>query len=247
MPTDRHAIESFMDEMELKSYSRTEDGNSYWVLLFQEGGVHVRLSENADVLIFRTMGLAKLDSYSRPQQHRLLRHLLQRNNELLLGHYSVQQEIVFETTLPIHDSDVSAEQFRHCLGAMIAEINHFAASEPVMIKSARADERGSKMTQQRLHTTEATVVPRTTPPSRGIDKQNKSTSDNEGFQVVLTAVGSSTLSVVKVVKKCRQLPLVECERIVESVPTPIGCWQTRPEAEAIVRELKTAGATAVII
>ncbi|MBL8889821.1 MAG: ribosomal protein L7/L12 [Planctomycetaceae bacterium] len=247
MAPNRYSIEGFFDELELKYFSRQDDGDSNWVLLFPDGCLHIRLTANSEVVIFRTSGMARLHLFTKSQQNRLLRQLLKRNNELLVGHYSVDREIVFETTLPIHDSDLSAAQFGHCLSAMISEISYFSKSVSTMIKSAPSEAGVKEVMRQLMDEVESIAETPSTTKSHEVAPPTEAISDDDGFQVVLTSIGSSKLEVVKVVKHCRQISLLDSKRIVESVPVPIGRWQTRPEAEAIVHELKSAGATAVII
>lgn len=238
MSTTRIAIEKFMNAAELKYFYRADEGGgSNWVLLFNNGGVHIRLTPDGESLLLRSMALAKLDSFSEPQRANLLRQLLKRNNLLIVGHYSADDDIIFETSLPIDDGALTAKQFHHCLAVVTTELEYFADSVTAMTKGELPIVGLGQLLRHLIHGGSEPATQ--TPPDDD--------EAGEGFQVVLTNIGKSKLDVVKIVKQQRRLPLLDCKKLVEAAPTPIGCFKTRSEAESIVRELTSVGASAVII
>lgn len=126
MAINRFTIESYMEEMELKYFSREDDSGAYWELFFAEDlGVMVRLMEEGEFLIVRSLPLAILKQLPDNQQANLVKQLLKRNDGLKLGHYSADDKIVFETSVPVEDGEFTANQFRRCFGVVTSEISTF--------------------------------------------------------------------------------------------------------------------------
>ncbi len=66
------------------------------------------------------------------------------------------------------------------------------------------------------------------------------------FDVVLTAAGQAKLQVVKLVKELTGLGLKEAKALVDAAPKPVKEGVPKDEAEALVSQLKDAGAEAEI-
>ncbi len=66
------------------------------------------------------------------------------------------------------------------------------------------------------------------------------------FDVVLTAVGSNKIQVIKVVRAITNLGLKEAKELVESVPKPIKEGVSKEEAEEIKKKLEEVGASVEI-
>lgn len=66
------------------------------------------------------------------------------------------------------------------------------------------------------------------------------------FDVVLTEVGTSKLSVVKLVKENTGLGLKEAKEIVDNTPKVVKSGLTKEEAEKLKQALEAAGAKAEI-
>lgn len=63
------------------------------------------------------------------------------------------------------------------------------------------------------------------------------------FAVVLTAVGSNKINVIKVVREVTSLGLKEAKDLVDNAPKPIKEGVNKEEAEAIKKKFADAGAT----
>lgn len=66
--------------------------------------------------------------------------------------------------------------------------------------------------------------------------------EKSSFDVVLTAAGQSKLAVVKLVKELTSLGLKEAKELVDSAPKAIKEGVSKDEADALVAQLKEAGA-----
>ena len=64
------------------------------------------------------------------------------------------------------------------------------------------------------------------------------------FDVVLTAVGSKKIQVIKVVREVTSLGLKEAKAVVDDAPGPVKEGVSREEAEEIKAKLEDQGATA---
>lgn len=63
------------------------------------------------------------------------------------------------------------------------------------------------------------------------------------FNVVLTAVGSNKINVIKAVREVTSLGLKEAKDLVDGAPKPIKEGVTKDEAETIKKKFTEAGAT----
>ncbi|MBI1894934.1 MAG: 50S ribosomal protein L7/L12 [Acidobacteria bacterium] len=63
------------------------------------------------------------------------------------------------------------------------------------------------------------------------------------FNVILTAVGSNKINVIKAVREVTSLGLKEAKDLVDGAPKPIKEGVTKDEAEAIRKKFTEAGAT----
>jgi large subunit ribosomal protein L7/L12 len=66
--------------------------------------------------------------------------------------------------------------------------------------------------------------------------------EKSSFDVILTAAGQSKLAVVKLVKELTSLGLKEAKELVDSAPKAIKEGISKDEADALVAQLKEAGA-----
>lgn len=66
--------------------------------------------------------------------------------------------------------------------------------------------------------------------------------EQTAFDVILTAAGQSKLAVVKLVKELTSLGLKEAKELVDSAPKAIKEGVSKDEADALVAQLKEAGA-----
>jgi large subunit ribosomal protein L7/L12 len=66
------------------------------------------------------------------------------------------------------------------------------------------------------------------------------------FSVVLTAVGSNKINVIKAVREVTSLGLKEAKDLVDGAPKPIKEGVNKEEAEAIKKKFTDAGATVEI-
>ncbi len=63
------------------------------------------------------------------------------------------------------------------------------------------------------------------------------------FDVVLTAIGSNKISVIKAVREVTSLGLKEAKDLVDSAPKPIKEGVSKTEAESLQKKFSEAGAT----
>ena len=75
--------------------------------------------------MLRSLPLISLKSLPENEQSNLTRKLLQRNNSLMVGHYSADDAVVFETSLPIEDGEITSKQLICCLSVVSNEIGYF--------------------------------------------------------------------------------------------------------------------------
>lgn len=66
------------------------------------------------------------------------------------------------------------------------------------------------------------------------------------FDVILTAVGDKKINVIKVVRAATGLGLKEAKDLVDAAPKPVKQGVPKQEAEALLKELEEAGASAEI-
>ena len=64
------------------------------------------------------------------------------------------------------------------------------------------------------------------------------------FTVVLKGIGTNKINVIKAVREVTTLGLKEAKDLVESAPTNVKEGITKADAEAVVKKLQEAGATA---
>ncbi|MBL79260.1 MAG: 50S ribosomal protein L7/L12 [Nitrosomonadaceae bacterium] len=76
-------------------------------------------------------------------------------------------------------------------------------------------------------------------PAASSDKAQEKTE----FSVVLSAVGESKVSVIKVVRAITGLGLKEAKDLVDGAPKPVKEGVSKEDAEAIQKQLTEAGAT----
>lgn len=249
MPTNRFAIEGFMDEAELKYYFQEHESGSKWVLLFSNyRGIHVHLNKDGDFLLIYTFPLTSLDSLTEQQQNHLVRQLLLRNDRLAVTRYCLHgSDVIIQSSLPIDNSELTGIQFHHLLGGVHAETDNFHESLSAMCAGKSPESELDQLIRRLMETSgqSSTSAPQSdAAPKVATDSME---ANDEDFEVVLTGIGKSKLDVVKVVKQLAGRTLSDCKKLVENTPAPIGRWKTRADAEIAVRELAAVGASAVII
>ena len=67
--------------------------------------------------------------------------------------------------------------------------------------------------------------------------------EKDSFDVVLSSIGESKISVIKEVRAITTLGLKEAKDLVEAAPTAVKEGATKDEAEEIKKKLEEAGAT----
>lgn len=72
--------------------------------------------------------------------------------------------------------------------------------------------------------------------------EDSAAEEKTSFDVILTAAGQSKLAVVKLVKELTSLGLKEAKELVDSAPKAIKEGVSKDEADALVSQLKEAGA-----
>jgi ribosomal protein L7/L12 len=186
--------------------------------------------------------------------------LMQRNRVLATGHFSLDNGVYFECSIPLRDAELTQLQVEHLLRVAVAEIRHFHHFLDEL-KASPVGESESTLGDMLTTIRNALKKPETREETEGSDTGEAQTlpsmtelspeasGNHVACQVVLTAMETaSKLEVVKLIKKHRRgLSLLQVKKLVESAPTPIGDWASRTEAEVVVQELMECGARAVII
>ena len=88
-------------------------------------GVIVRLLENGECVLFRSLSILDLDEIDAEFRCDLFQAMLKRNDRLAVGHYSASSHIVFEAALPIEDGDVTDEQLGRLLSIVSSEVSNY--------------------------------------------------------------------------------------------------------------------------
>jgi large subunit ribosomal protein L7/L12 len=70
--------------------------------------------------------------------------------------------------------------------------------------------------------------------------------DQPGFTVVLTAVGTNKIDVIKAVRESTSLGLKETKDLVDGVPSTIKTGIPKKEAEVIKKKFTAVGATVTV-
>jgi large subunit ribosomal protein L7/L12 len=83
-------------------------------------------------------------------------------------------------------------------------------------------------------------------PAAGGDAGGAAAEEQTEFDVVLTGFGDNKVKVIKAVRGITGLGLKEAKALVEGAPAPLKEGVSKEDAEAAVKELEEAGATAEI-
>lgn len=83
-------------------------------------------------------------------------------------------------------------------------------------------------------------------PAAGAGGAAAAAEEKTEFTVVLTAVGSNKINVIKTVREVTSLGLKEAKDLVDSAPKPIKEGIPKEEAEALRKKFTEAGATVEI-
>jgi large subunit ribosomal protein L7/L12 len=95
-------------------------------------------------------------------------------------------------------------------------------------------------------TAAAPVAAAAAPGAGGAGAAPAAEAEQTEFQVVLTAAGDAKIGVIKVVREITGLGLKEAKDLVDQSPKPVKQGVNREEAEAVLKKLKDAGASAEI-
>ncbi|WP_339044830.1 50S ribosomal protein L7/L12 [Candidatus Zinderia endosymbiont of Aphrophora alni] len=66
------------------------------------------------------------------------------------------------------------------------------------------------------------------------------------FSVILTEIGTSKISVIKIVRELTGLGLKECKNLVDNIPKSLKDNLTKVEAETFIKKIESIGAKALI-
>lgn len=165
MAVTSYRIEAFFDAHDLKYYRRMDEPDSgSWLLLFgSQTAITVRLMEDGECLLFRSLPIVDLSEAKPRNRAKVHEQLLARNDGLVVGHYSGSTEVHFEMTLPIEDGDVTDNQLGRILSTVSREVTRFGAK-------IRALARGEKVTLEEEASTSPGELPfPETPDDAGIE------------------------------------------------------------------------------
>lgn len=100
-----------------------------------------------------------------------------------------------------------------------------------------------KAMEERLGVSAAAPV---APAAAGGGGEAAAPEEQTAFDVVLKAAGQKKIAVIKVVRELTSLGLKEAKGVVDSAPTKVREGVTKEDADAAVKKLEEAGATAEI-
>lgn len=130
MPTTSFAIESYLDEMELK-YFTSEGENPSWIVLFEANvGVALQLSEDGEYLLMRSLPLMDPKLLPAEKLGKLLDSLMRRNSTLKVGHFGMDDVVFVEAAIGIEDGELTYDQFRRPFYCTVKEATTFKAKLP---------------------------------------------------------------------------------------------------------------------
>lgn len=98
----------------------------------------------------------------------------------------------------------------------------------------------SKLLEDKWGVSAAAAVAVAAPAAGGSDA---AAEEKDSFDVVLSSIGESKISVIKEVRAITTLGLKEAKDLVEAAPTAVKEGATKDEAEEIKKKLEEAGAT----
>lgn len=99
-----------------------------------------------------------------------------------------------------------------------------------------------KVLEEKLGVSAAAAV-QVAAPAAGGAAASPAAEEQTEFAVVLTAVGSNKINVIKAVREVTSLGLKEAKDLVDGAPKPIKEGVTKEEAETIKKKFVDAGAT----
>ena len=102
-----------------------------------------------------------------------------------------------------------------------------------------------KLLEERLGVSAAAASVAVAAPAAGAAAAPAAEEQTE-FTVVLTAVGSNKINVIKAVREVTSLGLKEAKELVDGAPKPVKEGVSKEEAEAIKKKFVEAGATVEI-
>lgn len=88
------------------------------------------------------------------------------------------------------------------------------------------------------------AAPAAAPAAGGDGAAPAAEEEKTEFNVVLKDVGANKINVIKAVREVTTLGLKEAKDMVEAAPTPVKEGISKVDAEAILKKLQDAGATA---
>ncbi len=141
MAVTSYRIEEFFEEHDLKFFRRIDEPDAgSWVLLFgSQTVITIRLLEDGECLLFRSLPILNLDESKPRHRAKVWETVLSRNDNLLVGHYSGSKEVCFEMTLPIEDGEVSNDQLGRILSTVSREVIRFGPKLRALAAGKKVD------------------------------------------------------------------------------------------------------------
>lgn len=99
-----------------------------------------------------------------------------------------------------------------------------------------------KAMEEKFDVTAAAAVAVAAPAAGGAEAAAEQTE----FAVVMSSFGEKKVGVIKIVRELTGLGLKEAKTLVESVPVPVKEGMPKADAEAMLKKLEEAGATAAV-
>jgi large subunit ribosomal protein L7/L12 len=100
-----------------------------------------------------------------------------------------------------------------------------------------------KLLEEKLGVSAAAASVAAAAPAAGAGAAAAPVEEKTEFSVILTAIGSNKINVIKAVREVTSLGLKEAKDLVDGAPKPIKEGVNKDEAEAIKKKFVDAGAT----
>jgi large subunit ribosomal protein L7/L12 len=100
-----------------------------------------------------------------------------------------------------------------------------------------------KLLEEKLGVSAAAAAVAVAPAAGGVAAAAAPAEEKTEFSVILTAVGSNKINVIKAVREVTSLGLKEAKELVDGAPKPVKEGVNKEEAETIRKKFADAGAT----
>ena len=115
-------IERLLKERDLKFF-RAGDGDSRWLVPFEEGHLSLILGDDGETLLFRSSAVVNLESLRIEERAAWWQAAMAQNDRMRLGRWVGHEAIHFELPISLEgNAKMTDAQFQHALGVCIASL-----------------------------------------------------------------------------------------------------------------------------